>query len=124
VCRAQQLRRLVERSRLSPVRVATLLLLAAVEDTVTQPEDGLRLPVVSDADARADVRLIPGNKVFRNLAHGNLHVREGGGESGRQRRVLVLARRDEQSHGLEIEVRLAGELLWDGGGYLVTQAQA
>src|ERR1017187_9881535 len=81
--RAQQLRRLVERSRFSTVRVAALLLLATVENSVAQAEDGFRLQAVGDTDARADVRLIPRNQVLGDLSHGNLDVREGGGKAGR-----------------------------------------
>src|ERR1017187_2272380 len=53
-----------------------------------------------------------------------MDVREGSGEAGRQRGVLVLARRNEQSHGLEIEVRLAAELFGYGRENLVAHTQA
>src|ERR1035441_9539408 len=115
--RALEVRRLVEWCRFSAVRVAALLFFTAVEDAVTQPDDGLRPPTVSGADARAEVRLIPWNQIFVNLPDGNMDVGEVAGEARRQRRILVLALRDVQGHGLEIEVRLAAERLGAWGGY-------
>src|SRR5208283_3667757 len=121
---AVQDRRLVERSGLAAVRVAALILFAAVEDAVADAKDGLGANVISDAKARSDVLLVPRDQVTGDLADRNRDIWERRGEIRRKSRALIRPLRNVQGQSVEIEVRLTAEALVDRREELITNAHA